>query len=56
MKIKINDNSRQFNCHWYCDKTGETYKVKRIDEQAKCYVVMINRIEHFVSQEHADKI
>lgn len=53
-KIRINDSAKQFNCHWYCNKVGNTYTAKKFNDKLRCYVVMIERKEHLVYEKHAD--
>jgi len=51
--IKIKPDAAYYNCHWYCTKVGEVFTANKYDKKSKCYIVMINKVEHFVSENHA---
>lgn len=56
IKIKINENAAQFNCHWYCTEVNNVYKSEGLDSKTNCYVVIIKGKKHLVDKNHADII
>lgn len=56
MSIKILPAAQQFNCHWYCEKVGEIFKVNYFDKKLKCYAVLIDNVNHLVYEKHAGQV
>lgn len=52
MKIKINNEAKYYNCHWYCMNVGKVYNAT-FDSKINCYVVKIKNVPHLVSKNHA---